>query len=132
MSLPKKIIVAVDGSEPSLKAVTFASQLSKLTGSRLTMLNVVLLPAFVSPDTLQSLRSELVKKSEQLLERSKAIASTAGMGASTKAVETTRSVVETIVDTSEKEGADLIVVGSRGMTMGKLMLGSIAAGTANL
>jgi nucleotide-binding universal stress UspA family protein len=130
--LPKKIIVAVDGSEPSLKAVGFASELAGLTGSKLMILNVVLLPVYISPNILENLRAELLKKSEQILEKSRIVAKEAKIESITRTVETTHSVVETIVESSDREKGDLIVVGSRGLTMGKLMLGSIAAGTANL
>jgi len=134
MSVPllRKIVVAVDGSEPSLKAVGFASQLAKQTGSTLQILNVILLPAYASPPTLENLRAELSKKSAQILEKSEALAKTVNVETDTKVVETTQSVVETIVEHSDREKADLIVLGSRGTTMGRLMLGSIAAGTANL
>ena len=129
---PKKIIVAMDGSEPSLKAVRAGSELARLAGSQLTILHVVLLPEYISPSTLENLRTELLKKSEQILEKARAIAKEAKVECATRTVETTHSVVETIVESSDKEKGNLIVVGSRGMTVGKLMLGSIAAGTANL
>jgi nucleotide-binding universal stress UspA family protein len=134
MSVPllRKIVVAVDGSEPSLKAVSFASQLAKQTGSKLHILNVIMLPAYASQPTLENLRAELSKKSAQILEKSEALAKTAKVETDTKVVETTQSVVERIVEYSDMEKADLIILGSRGTTMGKLMLGSIAAGTANL
>lgn len=132
VSLPKKIIVAVDGSEPSMKAVSYAAKLAKLAGSRLTILNVILLPTFASPKTLENLRKDLSSKASQILEKSKGIAGAASVDSESKIVETDCSVVEAIIESSENEKADLIVLGSRGTTMGKLMLGSIAAGTANL
>jgi len=132
VSLPKKIIVAVDGSEPSMKAVSYAAKLAKLAGSRLMILNVILLPTFASPKTLENLRKDLSTKATQILEKSKGIAGTVSVDSESKIVETDRSVVEAIIESSENEKADLIVLGSRGTTMGKLMLGSIAAGTANL
>ncbi len=49
-----------------------------------------------------------------------------------KTVETSRSVVMAIVDFADKEKADLIVMGTSGTSgMGKLMLGSVAAGTVS-
>jgi nucleotide-binding universal stress UspA family protein len=132
VSLPMKIIVAVDGSEPSMKAVSYAAKLAKLAGSRLMILNVILLPTFASPKTLENLRKDLSTKATQILEKSKGIAGTVSVDSESKIVETDRSVVEAIIESSENERADLIVLGSRGTTMGKLMLGSIAAGTANL
>jgi nucleotide-binding universal stress UspA family protein len=132
ISLPKKILVAVDGSEPSMKAVSYAAQLARLSGSKLIILTVILLPAFASPKTLESLRTDPSTKASQILEKSKSVAKTNNMESESKILETDRSVVEKIVESSDAEQADLIVLGSRGITMGKLMLGSIAAGTANL
>jgi nucleotide-binding universal stress UspA family protein len=132
VSLPKKILVAVEGSEPSMKAVSYAAQLAKLSGSRLMIVNVILLPSAASPKTLEGLRRDLSTKASGVLEKSRSVAKTNNIESETKIVETERSVVETIVEMSETENADLIVLGSRGITMGKLMLGSIAAGTANL
>jgi len=125
-------MVAVDGSEPSLKAVTFASQLAKQNCSKLIMLNVALLPAFASAKTIESLRTDLSTRSSELLETARSTARGASVDAETRIVETTRSVVEMIIEVSNREKADLLVVGSRGMTPGRLMLGSIAAGVANL
>jgi len=127
-----KIMVAVDGSEPSLKAVTFASQLAKQNSSKLIMLNVALLPAFASAKTIESLRTDLSKRSSELLETARSAARGASVDAETRMVETNRSVVQTIIEVSNHEKPDLLVVGSRGMTPGRLMLGSIAAGVANL
>jgi nucleotide-binding universal stress UspA family protein len=132
VTLPKKILVAVDGSGPSMKAVSYAAQLARLSRSKLMILNVILLPEYASAKTLEILRRDLSTKASQILERSKLVAKAFDIESESKSVETDRSVVETIVELSENEKADLIVLGSRGITMGKLMLGSIAAGTANL
>ena len=131
-NLPKKILVAVDGSDPSMKAVSYATKLARLTGANLLFLNVILLPSSSSPQMIESLRRELMTKSSAILAKSTSSAKTLDVEAQGKTLETNRSVVEAIVEFSEKEGTDLIVLGSRGMTMGRLMLGSIAAGTTNL
>ena len=132
VSLPRTIMVAVDGSDSSMKAVRYATKLARLTGAKLLFLNVVLLPASSSPQVVEGLRRELSTKSSATLAKSISSAKTLDVEAQGKTLETDRSVVEAIVEFSEKEGADLIVLGSRGTTMGRLMLGSIAAGTTNL
>lgn len=115
-----------------MKAVGYATQLARLTGARLLFLNVVLLPVASSPQLVEGLRRELSTKSSAILTKATSSAKTLNVESQGKTIETDRSVVESIVEFSEKEGADLIVLGSRGMTMGRLMLGSIAAGTTNL
>jgi nucleotide-binding universal stress UspA family protein len=130
--LPKKILVAVDGSEPSMKAVGYAAQLAKLTGAKLLIVNVILLPGGASSKTIENLRRDLSGKSSEILEKSKSVVKSVLVESESKMIETDRSVVEAIVQFSETEKTDLIVLGSRGLTMGRLMMGSIAAGTANL
>ena len=130
--LPRKIVTAVDGSDSSMKAVSYATKLARLTGAKLLFMNVVLLPASSSPRVVEDLRRELSTKSSAILTKSISSAKTLDVEAQGKTLETDRSVVEAIVEFSEKEEADLIVLGSRGTTMGRLMLGSIAAGTTNL
>ena len=130
--LPKKILVAVDGSDPSMKAVSYATKFGRLTAAKLLFVNVVLLPSSSSPQVVEGLRRELSTKSSAILAKSISSAKALDVEAQGKTLETNRSVVEAIVEFSEKDGADLIVLGSRGMTMGRLMLGSIAAGTTNL
>ena len=132
VALPKKILVAVDGSDPSMKAVSYASHLARLTGARLLFLNVVLIPASSSSQMVEGFRRELMTKSSAILTKSTSSAKMLDVEAQGKTLETDRSVVEAIVEFSEKESADLIVLDSRGITRGRLMLGSIAAGTTNL
>ncbi len=112
--------------------MVYAAQLAKLADSKLVILNVILLPAFASTETVDKVRKDLSTKANEILGHAKSAASVAKVALETKTIETDHSVVETIVEQSEIEKADLIVVGSRGVTMGKLMLGSIAAGTVNL
>ena len=132
VTIPRKILVAIDGSESSLKAVAYAAQLAKLASSKLLILNVMLLPEFASTETVEKVRKDLMTKAGEILDHAKSVANIAKVDLETKTAETDHSVVETIVEQSEIEKADLIVVGSRGVTMGRLMLGSVAAGTVNL
>ena len=131
-SLPRKIITGVDGSDSSMKAVSYATKLARLTGAKLLFMNVILLPAASTPQVVEGLRRELSTKSSAILAKSISSAKTLDVEAQGKTLETDRSVVEAVVEFSEKEGADLIVLGARGTTMGRLMLGSIAAGATNL
>ncbi len=67
-----------------------------------------------------------------MLGKARKIGEARGVQIEGNTVETNRSVVIAIVDFADKEKADLIVVGTRGTSeMGKLMLGSVAAGTVS-
>lgn len=128
-ALPKKIIVAIDGSEPSFKAAEYAIRLAVLAKSELIALLVMFLPPYASPETLESLRRELAANAESPLARARKMAKERGLNIETRAVETSHSVVRTIADYAEQVAAALIVVGTRG-TGGKSrrILGSVAGG----
>jgi len=130
--LPRTILVAIDGSEPSFKAVAYAIELGKLAKSRIICLHVLLLPSFATTQTLQTLRKDLSPKSDEMLARARKMAVEREVQIEGKIVETSRSVVMAIVDSADKDKADLIIVGTSGTSgMGKLMLGSVAAGTVS-
>lgn len=130
--LPQTILVAIDGSEPSFKAVNYAIELGKLSKSRIICLHALLLPSFATAQTLQALRRELSSKADEMLGKARRMGEAGGAQIEEKTVETNRSVVTAIVDFAESEKAELIIVGTSGTSgMGKLMLGSVAAGTVS-
>ena len=48
VSLPKKMLVAVDGSEESLAAARYAIELAEKTKAELSAIHVILLPEYLS------------------------------------------------------------------------------------
>ncbi len=132
VTLPRKILVAVDGSELAFKAVGYAVQLARLAGSELVSLHVILLPSYATPKTLEVLRKELSSKANDIISKVNAAAEASGAGMKGKVVETNRSVVMAIVEFAEQEKADMIILGTRGTSgIPKLMLGSVAAGVVS-
>jgi nucleotide-binding universal stress UspA family protein len=121
---PREIVVAIDGSGPSLRAVEFAASLAKVTGGRLTLIHAVdpaairLLPldsAFAGATRLgldiglmeETLRKDAIAQ----LERCGRICEAAGV-AYVARVEM-KPPPRAIADAAEK--ADLVVMGSRGL-----------------
>ena len=132
-SLPKRIVVAVDGSDPSFRAVSYALNLARLSKSTMVLAHVLLLPLGATPETLVALRKDLYAKGEEILRRAGDIGRSGTIPTDTRIVETDHSIAKVIVELANEEKADLIVVGTEGTTgYGKLMLGSTAAGTVNL
>ncbi len=130
--LPRRILVAVDGSELAFKAVGYAVQMARLTGSELVSLHVILLPSYATPKTLEVLRKDLSSKADDILSKVRAAAEASGLAMKGEVVETNRSVVMAIVEFAEQEKADLIILGTRGTSgVAKLMLGSVAAGVVS-
>ncbi|MBI2126010.1 MAG: universal stress protein [Thaumarchaeota archaeon] len=132
ITLPKKILIGVDGSDASLKATAYAIKLAKLGQAGVVALHVILLPAYTSQKTVDSLRKELSARAEEVWERIKKLPDSGDVKFEAKVIETNRSVVQAIVDFALKSDVELIVLGTRGFAgVAKLMLGSVAAGVVN-
>jgi|SRR5437867_3483113 len=132
ISLPQKIVVAVDGSDPSFKALSYATKIAELNKSKVVVLNVMSLPPGAAAKTTEALRKDLSAKAAEVLRRAKSLGKANGVEVETRSVETSESVVMAIVDFSTKERADLIVMGTKGTSgYGKMMLGSVAAGVVS-
>lgn len=127
----KKIVVATDGSETSNRAVDFAIGLAKKYGSRLLILHVLnlALPPDLLPHTTGKLFEEDRRKARLLLEHAQKRATDNGVDSTAELVEDHMRPYGEIILCAEREGADLIVVGTRGRGgFTKLLLGSVASG----
>ncbi len=122
----KKILVAVDGSEPSLHAAKMAQSLATATGATLTVAYSVppmLIPGEV-PFTVVTdvVKAEVVRGKRLLDEVAKALGNP-----QLNTLELEGPPAERIAEVAEAEGFDLVVVGSRGRNaVARLFLGSIA------
>jgi nucleotide-binding universal stress UspA family protein len=131
--LPKKIVVAVEGSPPSLKAAEYALELASLTGSAVIMLHVILLPQYIDEQTKSRLRQELTARGEKVLDQTSNMKRSGEVIFNRRILETNTSAALTRCNFSEREGADLIILGDRteASPVARLMLGSVATGVAN-
>ncbi len=129
-----KIIVAFDGSNDSTKAVRLAASLAK-SGSGIILVHVYPSPAIgfsaasgmPIPD-YGDLEDAAKASGESILSRGIQLTKELGVKARGELIEAP-SVVEAIVNFSASENADLIVVGTRGMTGFKQMIrGSVSSG----
>jgi nucleotide-binding universal stress UspA family protein len=134
--LIKRILVAVDGSSPSLKASDFAIDMAKRFEAELIALYVIE-PRYNELDTaisprpgrLKNLFTKAMEKGEQMLHNVKQNALKNHLNIQTDVIKGITSVVKAIVEYSEDKEANVIVVGSRGMTgFKKMLLGSVASG----
>jgi nucleotide-binding universal stress UspA family protein len=132
----ERILVGVDGSAPSLKAVDFAADLASKYGAELILLKVVPhLSPELDPAVEEYARSEHipVPAAELMLTMTDSVLDNARRNAYTKGA--TRISVEPsfgdpaqeIIAVAQDRQADLIVVGSRGHgRLAGLLLGSVA------
>lgn len=127
----KRILVPVDGSETSTKALVEALQLARESGGQVRIMHLVegLTPMAMDPygaawtgDMLDALK----KGGEQILSDSLEIARAAGVPADTEIFDTFgERLAEAVVDAVSRFKADLVVVGTHGRRgIPRLLLGS--------
>jgi nucleotide-binding universal stress UspA family protein len=137
----KKILVSTDGSENAKRAISAACSLAKQNGSELLVVHVVseAIPAQYSPigintpaadytDYFKTIEQEGMKLVNQVVQNAKRD----GINARGEVLRTISSTVESIIEVSDKEHVDLIVVGTRGLGgFKKLLLGSVSSGVVS-
>jgi nucleotide-binding universal stress UspA family protein len=132
-----KIIVAFDGSKDSVKAVDFGCSLAEKYGSTLIIAHVYSpsLPPYSGAVSMPIPEAEFEGIEELSKERARGVlldgikhAEAHGVRAKGELLEAS-STVQAIVEFATSEKADLIIVGTRGMTgFKKLILGSVSSG----
>ena len=135
-----RILVTVDGSDASVKAVELACELAAAMRAELVALHVIRdlplppeLREMVAAGEITESRQEILENSARIiLDRVKAAAQESG-------VEKVRTVIEngdpggTIVSYATDNGVDLIVMGSRGLgDVQGMLLGSVSRKVCNL
>ncbi len=124
----KRILVAIDGSDPSLKAARMAADIALRFGAQLTLVHVVpkvLLPPDVYGLTLAEVEKEHRAYAEKLLE--KALSFLAEPGIDTTSTILYGSPAESIAEEAAAQDVGLVVVGSRGHgAVARMFLGSVS------
>ncbi len=130
-----RILVGTDGSATADKAVETAAGLARQLGAELHIVTAYRATgpgmgsasgaAMADPGAAEGLHSEAAK-----LIAEKATA-TWGEGLTTRAHSASGSAADAILDTAESSGADLIVVGSKGMRGARRVLGSVPNSVAH-
>ena len=141
----KKILVALDGSETSSKAAKVAIGLAEKLKSELVVLHAITPPTSYYGSTYGTVAgtspppiSQKEIDSYYAFARRAALgivgdtvdqAKERGLSVKAELPEGVSSVVETIINHADKEHADLIVVGTRGLGgFKKMLLGSVSSG----
>ena len=123
-----KVLVPVDGSDNSLRALDAALLLSEKTGAEVTAIHVmedIPILHIQSEKLLRELVDAYKKETQQILSKCSDIATGKGLSITTKLLQ--GNVGSTILDFCEREKYDVIIIGSRGMGKFKeLVLGSVS------
>src|SRR5262249_17990455 len=137
----KTIVVGVDGSETARAALLKAADLGKLTGARVHIVTasargvlaelVAIEPmAAGAIEALTSAESEVESASAALLARLADEVGARGVAVETHVMDS--APADAIIDVAQEVGADLIVVGNRGMRGTKrYVLGSVPNSVAH-
>jgi len=134
---PSRILVAVDGSDTSMKAADYAITLAKNNDNNeaeIFVINVIDIPPIFkmlpSETRKQLIRmgrqqaSQIFDTIEQMAKRH--VVKTNKIN--TEMVETSMSAADAIIRYAKEKGVDLIVVGTKGRSgMSKALLGSVAS-----
>jgi nucleotide-binding universal stress UspA family protein len=134
----RKILVAFDGSEDSVRATRVACAIAKRFGSNVVIAHVYSFAVFAyggaspmpMPD-VTPLEDAARLKGRSILDRGIELAKDAGLSAAGELMEAS-STVQALVEYAAREKVDLIVVGTRGTTgFKKLIMGSVSSGLAS-
>lgn len=126
----KRIVVAYDGSDQAIKALNTAIELAKAFNSKLDVVEVVDTAALLGMGFApipSDVIAQIYSKAQNDVEQAKKKAQEAGVK------DVTSQVLEgdpatSIIEYASKNGADLIVIGSRGLsTFKRLVLGSVSS-----
>ncbi|MES2978920.1 MAG: universal stress protein [Pseudomonadota bacterium] len=127
----KKILVPVDGSPTSNKAVEAAAQLACDSGGTVLLLHVIEeLSYLIGYDPYGSISADLPgilrDTGKQVLGESSALAGARGASVETRLIDTVgERLSQVVADAATEWGADLIVVGTHGRRgVGRLLMGS--------
>lgn len=128
MHMFSKMLVPVDGSDNSFRALDQAIFLAKSTGASVTAMHVIENPPTVyveSQKLLNDLLSNYRAESAKVLDKCKQIAEKSGVKIETVIAE--GDAASNINGYAHKEGFDLIIIGSRGLGRFKeMVLGSVS------
>ena len=125
----RRVLVAVDGSDVSMRALDHAARIAKADGADLYALHVVPTPPFEYTGELADYYDQARRSSARWLKEVEATAAKRGLPVRTEVIVGASSIVDTIVGYAESIFCDLLVTGTRGRTPSStILMGSVASG----
>jgi nucleotide-binding universal stress UspA family protein len=127
-----KILIAVDGSTHSDRAVQVGAEMAAGCGCELILCHVFYIPEHYRADLTADLRAAIRKDGEDILAHAACVAKQSGARAETRILEEGHPA-EAVIAFAAEEGADLIISGARGKSRDALRaLGSVSWTIAKL
>ena len=126
----RNILVAVDGSMNSDRAVEAAAEMARVHDSPLHACHAFHIPEQYKTDLVDELEEALEGDAEKILSHAAGVAEAAGVTAETRLLKKGHPT-EAIVSYAQELGADVIVLGVRGKTAGAARaIGSVSSAVA--
>ena len=128
----KKILIPVVKSDYNVKIISYAIILAKGSGASITAIHVLDKSAIggvgdVFGRRVDEYENELRKRSQELLTGVQQVIEKQGIKTSIEIIGN-KSVAQGIIDYARETGADVIVIGTKGLTgVGKFLMGSVAS-----
>jgi nucleotide-binding universal stress UspA family protein len=127
-----KILVPVDGSRYSDKALEIAADYAKMKNAEINLISVVPIIETLDIEVSAARRDDIKKtfenNAERVVKKACGILSAEDIIAHCKTIVASHSVPDAIVDYAKEEGVDLIIIGSRGLgPSSRFKLGSVAS-----
>ena len=124
----KRILVAVDGSDASLRASEEAAGIAEEDGAKLLALHVVPAPSFESVGELGEYYKIARREAKKWLGEVERVAQSHRVEVKVN-LAGALSIVDAVIDCAEANSVDLIVIGTRGRTpSATIRVGSVASG----
>ncbi len=123
--MTKKILVPIDGSECSMKALKKAAELGRFYEAELTLVTVVDSGRFISVDFKQDMINSSIEAGQDMLH--KATETLVDYTFGVKSTYRLGDIANEIITMSEENDYDLIVMGSRGLgALTRVLLGGVS------
>jgi len=132
----KKILIPVVKSEYNDKIISYAIILAKGSGASITAIHVLDKSAIggvgdVFGRRVDEYENEMRKRSQELLTEVQQVIEKHGIKTSIEIIGN-KSVGQEIIDYARESGADVIVIGTKGLTgVGKFIMGGVASSVIN-
>jgi nucleotide-binding universal stress UspA family protein len=124
----KKILVAVDGSEVSMRAADHAARIAKQEGASLTAIYVIPAPQVEVPGEIADYYDKARTAASRWMKDVENIAASHGMTIKTEILVGAYSIPDMILAYADNQSTELIVTGTRGRTQSKkFLMGSVAS-----
>ncbi|MDG7011094.1 MAG: universal stress protein [Nitrososphaerota archaeon] len=125
----RRILVAVDGSDVSMRAMAHAVRMAKEEGSELYVVHVVPSPPFEYQGEVADYFDQARASAARWMKSVESEAAKRSLAVRTEIIVGASSVVDTIVGYADAISCELIVTGTRGRTpSAHVLVGSVAIG----